>query len=230
MLLKFLPIELSWITPAELGPAQPQLVSVILKLNYNSNKWYLHGIAKSLNGKNLGGIGLTLSSSPVGLSWIFGLQYQTLFQSSILKFFVHFYPLHTHSCFSWNPSMDRLPTYLLGWPLRNHAKWYSSWQILSYALPSPSVLVSPSFIWRLQISSLLQPVETFFPSNLETADILLTAACGDLLPQYLSPGGLFYVNILVKQICDKEERVKKAGKELCILLKENNKRSEWKVW
>ena len=146
------------------------------------------------------------------------------------KIFVHFYPLHTHSCFSWNPSMDRLPTYLLGWPLRNHAKWYSSWQILSYALPSPSVLVSPSFIWRLQISSLLQPVETFFPSNLETADILLTAACGDLLPQYLSPGGLFYANILVKQICDKEERVKKAGKELCILLKENNKRSEWKVW
>ena len=35
MLLKFLPIELSWITPAELGPAQPQLVSVILKLNYS---------------------------------------------------------------------------------------------------------------------------------------------------------------------------------------------------
>ena len=64
------------------------------------------------------------------------------------------------------------------------------------------------------------------PQYLETADILLTAACGDLLPQYLSPGGLFYVNILVKQICDKEERVKKAGKELCILLKENNKRSE----
>ena len=76
------------------------------------------------------------------------------------KIFVHFYPLHTHSCFSWNPSMDRLPTYLL----RNQTLWYSSWQILSYALPSPSVLVSPSFIWRLQISSLLQPVETFFPS------------------------------------------------------------------
>jgi len=36
--LKFLPIELSWITPAELGPAQPQLVSVILKLNYRY--WY----------------------------------------------------------------------------------------------------------------------------------------------------------------------------------------------
>ena len=99
------------------------------------------------------------------------------------KIFVHFYPLHTHSCFSWNPSMDRLPTYLLGWPLRNHAKWYSSWQILSYALPSPSVLVSPSLsgdcwyppycslwrpsspvIWRLLISFLPQPVETFFPS------------------------------------------------------------------
>ena len=69
-------------------------------------------------------------------------------------------------------------------------------------------------IWRLLISSLLQPVETFFPSNLETADILLTAACGDLLPQYLSPGGLFYVNILVKQICDKEERVKRLVKSL----------------
>ena len=65
----------------------------------------------------------------------------------------------------------------------------------------------------------LHPQSLSLLPYLETADILLTAACGDLLPQYLSPGGLFYVNILVKQICDKEERVKKAGKELCILLK-----------
>jgi len=183
LLLKFLPIELSWITPAELGPAQPQLVSVALKLNYNSNKWYLHGIAKSLNGKNLGGIGLTLSSSPVGLSWNFWVTISNPFSILLFKIFVPFYPLHTHSCFSLNPSMDRLPTYLLGWPLRNHTQWYSSWQILSYALPSPSVLVSPSLsgdcwyppycslwrpsspvIWRLLISFLPQPVETFFPS------------------------------------------------------------------
>ena len=80
------------------------------------------------------------------------------------KIFVHFYPLHTHSCFSWNPSMDRLPTYLLGWPLRNHAKWYSSWQILSYALPSPSVLVFPPLYGDCWYLSLPQPVETFFPS------------------------------------------------------------------
>ena len=249
MLLKFLPIELSWITPAELGPAQPQLVSVILKLNYNSNKWYLHGIAKSLNGKNLGGIGLTLSSSPVGLSWIFGLQYQTLFQSSILKFlfiFTLFIPIPVFlGTLQWT---DFLHIYLGGhWETMQNdilpGKYYhmpclhpQSLSLLPLSgdcrYPPYCSLWRPSspVIWRLLISFLLQPVETFFPSNLETADILLTAACGDLLPQYLSPGGLFYVNILVKQICDKEERVKKAGKELCILLKENNKRSEWKVW
>ena len=95
------------------------------------------------------------------------------------KIFVHFYPLHTHSCFSWNPSMDRLPTYLL----RNHendilpGKYYhmpclhpQSLSLLPLSgdcrYPPYCSLWRPSspVIWRLLISFLPQPVETFFPS------------------------------------------------------------------
>ena len=130
----------------------------------------------------MGGIGLTLSSSSVGLSWIFGLLYQTLFQSSFLKFFFVPFTLLYPFLFFFEP-FNGQTYYLLGWPLRNQTLWYSSWQILSYALPSPSVLVSPSLsgdcwyppycslwrpsspvIWRLLISFLPQPVETFFSS------------------------------------------------------------------
>ena len=112
---------------------------------------------------------------------IFGSLYQTLFQSSFLKFLFLFTLLIPIPVFlqtlQWT---DFLP--ILGWSLRNQVSWYSCWKYFSA-------------LWRLLISS-------------------FTAACGDLLPQYLSPGGLFYVNILVKQICDKEEKVKRLVKSL----------------